>query len=434
MSQLQKAIEEITYFSEAFPEEAFRIITENQEKAIPCLREAVEYAFRKGTDLEENYQLHFYAIYLLAQFQDREYFPRLVEFVSLPEKELDGLIGDCVTSDLSDILYHTYNGNIELLEKTIKNSDVSEYVRAAMLDVMGQLYLDGVLREGEWREFLRQSVHDGRDYDYLYDAVGCMLCRCHFIDMLPEIRYMFAHDLLDEMSMGRYDSYVDAMFEYRGNEKAFCRADFNAADTLRHWAMFTQQPKNGGTDKKESGKISHKTQREWDKPAGKVKIGRNDPCPCGSGKKYKFCCLNKPADAMDLIESWEERSKWLKSYPYTGQERIEGRIYLADYFDAGSIEIDKILYLALRKRQGFIWNRNLSAEENRTREYLYLAYQKCAARMEEEQIPSFAEYDEKYSIHYRCGEWLNTLRGLLQKNHDAAKQEEVARFISEKGR
>lgn len=21
------------------------------------------------------------------------------------------------------------------------------------------------------------------------------------------------------------------------------------------------------------------------------KIGRNDPCPCGSGKKYKKCCL-----------------------------------------------------------------------------------------------------------------------------------------------
>jgi len=23
------------------------------------------------------------------------------------------------------------------------------------------------------------------------------------------------------------------------------------------------------------------------------KVGRNDPCPCGSGKKYKRCCLNK---------------------------------------------------------------------------------------------------------------------------------------------
>ena len=25
------------------------------------------------------------------------------------------------------------------------------------------------------------------------------------------------------------------------------------------------------------------------KVAGK-KVGRNDPCPCGSGKKYKHCC------------------------------------------------------------------------------------------------------------------------------------------------
>jgi preprotein translocase subunit SecA len=23
---------------------------------------------------------------------------------------------------------------------------------------------------------------------------------------------------------------------------------------------------------------------------GSDKIGRNDPCPCGSGKKYKKCC------------------------------------------------------------------------------------------------------------------------------------------------
>ncbi len=24
-----------------------------------------------------------------------------------------------------------------------------------------------------------------------------------------------------------------------------------------------------------------------------VEPGRNDPCPCGSGKKFKQCCLNK---------------------------------------------------------------------------------------------------------------------------------------------
>ena len=27
--------------------------------------------------------------------------------------------------------------------------------------------------------------------------------------------------------------------------------------------------------------------------SGKNKLGRNDPCPCGSGKKYKKCCLGE---------------------------------------------------------------------------------------------------------------------------------------------
>jgi uncharacterized protein len=27
-------------------------------------------------------------------------------------------------------------------------------------------------------------------------------------------------------------------------------------------------------------------------PAGTVRVSRNDPCPCGSGKKFKKCCLD----------------------------------------------------------------------------------------------------------------------------------------------
>lgn len=29
---------------------------------------------------------------------------------------------------------------------------------------------------------------------------------------------------------------------------------------------------------------------EWGPPSAARKVGRNDPCPCGSGKKYKRCC------------------------------------------------------------------------------------------------------------------------------------------------
>ena len=33
-------------------------------------------------------------------------------------------------------------------------------------------------------------------------------------------------------------------------------------------------------------------------------VGRNDPCPCGSGKKYKKCCL--PRDTAVLRRTREE--------------------------------------------------------------------------------------------------------------------------------
>ena len=55
-----------------------------------------------------------------------------------------------------------------------------------------------------------------------------------------------------------------------------------------------------------------------------MKIGRNQPCPCSSGKKYKKCCLNKPVptetfgytDLDQLSNSvWEyiKAEKWDKA-------------------------------------------------------------------------------------------------------------------------
>lgn len=36
------------------------------------------------------------------------------------------------------------------------------------------------------------------------------------------------------------------------------------------------------------------------------KIGRNEPCPCGSGKKYKHCCMGNKAAATNLTTSKSE--------------------------------------------------------------------------------------------------------------------------------
>jgi hypothetical protein len=39
------------------------------------------------------------------------------------------------------------------------------------------------------------------------------------------------------------------------------------------------------------------------------KIKRNDPCPCGSGKKYKKCCMDKTTTTKMIDFAWNRLRK-----------------------------------------------------------------------------------------------------------------------------
>jgi hypothetical protein len=55
-------------------------------------------------------------------------------------------------------------------------------------------------------------------------------------------------------------------------------------------------------------------------------LGRNDPCPCGSGKKYKHCCLQK--EETQATNDWSgavpRALRWLKAkYPEALRETLD---------------------------------------------------------------------------------------------------------------
>jgi methionyl aminopeptidase len=58
-----------------------------------------------------------------------------------------------------------------------------------------------------------------------------------------------------------------------------------------------------------------------------VKAGRNDPCPCGSGLKYKKCCLNR--DRLDLKSLYLQRYRIRLKEPHDLEGiRRAGRLVL----------------------------------------------------------------------------------------------------------
>lgn len=81
--------------------------------------------------------------------------------------------------------------------------------------------------------------------------------------------------------------------------------------------------------------------------------GRNDPCPCGSGKKHKKCCLNKQPSfthsegpLQQVVKDLNPTSiakKWLGDEPESEEgEPMQGLRLVADRFridDAGVVDL-----------------------------------------------------------------------------------------------
>jgi hypothetical protein len=52
-------------------------------------------------------------------------------------------------------------------------------------------------------------------------------------------------------------------------------------------------------------------------------VGRNDPCPCGSGKKYKRCCLGKDAPAPGAWTAGERDSALASLMRFAGRAELD---------------------------------------------------------------------------------------------------------------
>ena len=63
----------------------------------------------------------------------------------------------------------------------------------------------------------------------------------------------------------------------------------NMVDAKAEW-LYTLEAWNTLIPDENRRKELYREQKKAGTIVKEKKVGRNDPCPCGSGKKYKFCC------------------------------------------------------------------------------------------------------------------------------------------------
>ncbi len=137
-------------------------------------------------------------------------------------------------------------------------------------------------------------------------AIDIVRDTIHSFHLDGEIRYLRAHLVavatIMDVPFPEYNrwkaaaEHEEAVFEEHSRE-IFRRFDGNP-ERLLHDLPSTQVPKLEFGDEYEDD--SYELPAVDHLPAFQplrntaARIGRNDPCPCGSGKKFKKCCLNKP--------------------------------------------------------------------------------------------------------------------------------------------
>ena len=107
-------------------------------------------------------------------------------------------------------------------------------------------------------------------------------------------------DLRGAISLNAY-AQRNPVFEYKiqGTDMFEEMVDDIREDTVRK--LLTVMPREKAVERTAVAKVTSEGFAGGEKPVAKkpvkvVKIGRNEPCPCGSGKKYKKCCgINEAA-------------------------------------------------------------------------------------------------------------------------------------------
>ncbi|HUG20233.1 MAG TPA: DUF1186 domain-containing protein [Planctomycetaceae bacterium] len=290
------------------PKKAILAARENRERIIPRLIQTIEEAtanIAAGNEVPGN--AHFFALFLLTEFGAREAFPAILKAIKLPADGADDLFGDAITSYLNLVIATLSPDPLATIETLLADDEINEYVRWEAAQTYLMLVRDGILTREEAIERLRGHLRTAianEDYE-MASALVSELLEYAPHEALDDIREAFRLDLIDPFFVSLEDvehSVSDGLERF---EKALARCrsaeSLDTIETLKHWASFSEKSEiRLPSPQSHALAESEFRDREFEDelrpfPATTIrnttpKVGRNDPCPCGSGKKFKKCC------------------------------------------------------------------------------------------------------------------------------------------------
>ena len=306
-----------------FPQEAIESLIENQHQSQQILLDAFTDFITEPDDysVHSGNYLHVISFVMLAYFKEKDAWygcRKAIEELSTDREYDNGFVDifDCInTTAFGRMIGALGREHTEELIELVINEDIEPCVRASVSLALQSCYLEGDLEKDNYIQTLDKlfdsyaiSNIEGDEQEFVWSSLIQTCATANNLDLVTNHFHQIPKNLK------QYDKLVeviesipegDELLPLNQQEREFLRKDlgyFNdPLQDIKEWqlpfdpyseeelleamkAAFTSMQEASNTPITDMPNFSSPIVRE------SPKVGRNDPCPCNSGKKFKKCC------------------------------------------------------------------------------------------------------------------------------------------------
>ena len=277
------------------PDFAIGMCVARIEESAPKLRAALLRAAKGEALSDDEGLLLFRGLHILGGARDREACQPLLRLLQRPTEEIDDLIGNTVTESLASIVTGVFDDDVDALFALIIDSSIDGFIREALFGAATFLAWENRIQRDRYREFLVRFYQErpAEDGDQAWAGWLQAITLLGLRDLVPLVDSAFREERIPEEWIDRPEFDEDLATTERAPDDIDRFTQNNLGyigDVLvsLDWTRGTEDVFD------EDGEEALWTDVVY--PNEPVRnpwrhVGRNDPCPCGSGKKAKKCCL-----------------------------------------------------------------------------------------------------------------------------------------------
>lgn len=289
---------------EGLPVEAIRAAQADPQAVIPIFLQKIEAFTSSGHSQMESMAL-FFAFHLLGEWREKRAYRPLAELLRLPGDALEPALGDVKAATAHRVMAAVFDGDPGPLHEIIRTADADEYVRARMIHAIVMRTMSGDIDRAQTAGFLRDC------YDLLEPKQNCYVWSgwldavswLGLSELEPQAREAFARGSIHPGWLTIKDFELDLQHAIDHPGAAPLVPDHDdltpfgeTIAELEKWDGFKPRKPKSSIDAPRKPQLAHQFGIPTHNPFRDV--GRNDPCPCGSGKKFKKCCWGSDPELL----------------------------------------------------------------------------------------------------------------------------------------